>query len=61
MCDCMILIMGHPPSYTKNLGESKSKVKLCYNPLRLGTAIVLVSSGLDFVNTPHLYSDRATR
>ena len=38
-----------------------TKVKSCYNPLRLGTVIVLVSSGIDFVNTPHLYSDRATR
>ena len=36
-------------------------VKSCYNPLRLGTVIVLVSSGLDFVNTPRLYGDRATR
>ena len=27
-------------------------VKSCYNPLRLGTVIVLVSSGIDFVNTP---------
>ena len=34
------------------------KVKSCYNPLRLGTVIVLVSSGIDFVNTPRLYSDR---
>ena len=32
------------------------KVKSCYNPLRLGTVIVLVSSGIDFVNTPRLYS-----
>ena len=39
----------------------QSKVKSCYNPLRLGTVIVLVSSGIDFVNTPRLYSDRATR
>ena len=39
----------------------KVKVKSCYNPLRLGTIIVLVSSGIDFVNTPLLYSDRATR
>ena len=39
----------------------KQKVKSCYNPLRLGTVIVLVSSGIDFVNTPLLYSDRATR
>ena len=39
----------------------KKKVKSCYNPLRLGTVIVLVSSGIDFVNTPRLYSDRATR
>ena len=37
------------------------KVKSCYNPLRLGTAIVLVSSGIDFVNSPRLYSDRTTR
>ena len=37
------------------------KVKSCYNPVRLGTVIVLVSSGVDFVNTPHLYIDRATR
>ena len=36
-------------------------VKSSYNPLRLGTVIVLVSSGIDFVNTPRLYSDRATR
>ena len=27
------------------------KIKSCYNPLRLGTVIVLVSSGIDFVNT----------
>ena len=32
-----------------------TKVKSCYNPLRLGTVIVLVSSGIDFVNTPLLY------
>ena len=31
-----------------------------YNPLRPGTVIVLVSSGIDFVNTQRLYSDRAT-
>ena len=37
------------------------KVKSCYNPLKLGTVIVLVSSGIDFVNTLRLYSDRATR
>ena len=41
--------------------HKKVKVKSCCNPLRLGTAIVLVSSGIDFVNTPRLYSDRATR
>ena len=41
--------------------EFKSKVMSCYNPLRLGTVIVLVSSGIDFVNTTRLYSDRATR
>ena len=39
----------------------KGNLKSCYNPLRLGTVIVLVSSGIDFVNTPRLYSDRATR
>ena len=33
-----------------------NKVKSCYNPLRLGTVIVLVSSGIDFANTPRLYS-----
>ena len=42
----------------KNVGYRK--VKSCYNLLRLGTEIVLVSSGIDFVNTPRLYSDRAT-
>ena len=41
--------------------KSDTKVKSCYNPLRLGTVIVLVASGIDFVNTPRLYSDRATR
>ena len=35
------------------------EVKSCYNPLR--TVMVLVSSGIDFENTPRLYSDRATR
>ena len=37
------------------------KGKVVFNPLRLGTVIVRVSSGMDFVNTPRLYSDRATR
>ena len=37
------------------------KVKSCYNPPILGTVIVLVSSGIDFVNTLRLYSDQATR
>ena len=37
------------------------KSKVVYNPLRLGTVIVLVSSGIDLVNTPRLYSDRAKR
>ena len=41
--------------------KAETKVKSCYNPLRLGTVSVLVSSGIDFVNTPRLYSDRATR
>ena len=35
------------------------KVKSYYNPLRLGTVIVLVSSDIYFVNTPRLYTDRA--
>ena len=38
-----------------------NKVKSCYNSLRLGTVIALVSSGRSFANTPRLYSDRATR
>ena len=46
---------------TYYLDFDKLKVKSCYNPLRLGTVIVLVSSGIDFVNTPCLYSDRVTR
>ena len=37
------------------------KVKSCYNPFRLGTLITIVSSGIDFVNTPSLYGDQATR
>ena len=47
--------------------SSSPKVKSCYNPLRLGTVIilssslgtviVLISSGIDFINTPCLYSD----
>ena len=41
--------------------NSPNKGKVVFNPLRLGTVIVLVSSGIDFVNTPRLYSDRATR
>ena len=38
----------------------RSKVKSCYNPLRLGTVIALISSDIHFVNTPRLYSNRAT-
>ena len=49
---CMLIKYG-------NMLALKSKV--VYNPLRLGAVIVLVSSGIDFVNTPRLYSDRATR
>ena len=30
----------------------QKRVKSCYNPLRLGTVIALVSSGINFVNTP---------
>ena len=48
-------------STTESTCNLVKKVKSCYNPLRLGTVIVLVSSGTDFVNTPLLYSDRATR
>ena len=47
--------------YLYRVGYFKIKVKSCYNPLRHGTVIVLVSSGIDFVNTPRLYSDQATR
>ena len=59
-CDLVILVLD------VGLHEKKNtfldiKVKSCYNPLRLETVIVLVSSGIDFVNTPRLYSDRATR
>ena len=49
------------PHLGQGHGLCVTKVKSCYNPLRLGTVIVLVSSGIDFVNTPRLYSDRATR
>ena len=56
---CPHLGQGHGPIVSSH--HNKSKVKSCYNPLRLGTVIVLVSSGVDFVNTPRLYSDRATR
>ena len=34
--------------------SNKGKGKVVYNPLRLGTVIVLVSSGINFVNTPCL-------
>ena len=44
----------------KLTGLIDKEVKSCYNPLRLETVIVLVSSGIDFVNTPRLYSDKAT-
>ena len=44
-----------------NVSLDESRVKSCYNPLRLGTVIVLVSSGIDFVNTTRLYSDRTIR
>ena len=47
--------------YYRTALSMESKVKSCFNPLRLGTVSVLVSSGIDFVNTPLLYSDRATR
>ena len=48
-------------AWTLKIAHIVNKVKSCCNPLRLGTVIVLVSSGIDFVNTPLLYSDRATR
>ena len=53
------IIGPNVPMYAMH--KPKVKVKSCYNPLRLGTVIVLVSSGIDFVNTPLLYSDQATR
>ena len=37
----------------------KSKVMLL--PAQTWNSIVLVSSGIDFVNTPRLYSNRANR
>ena len=52
---------NHSNVILKHDRENDTKVKSCYNPLRLGTVIVLISSGIDFVNTPRLYSDRATR
>ena len=56
---CPHLGQGHGPIVSSR--QNLEVVKSCYNPLRLGTVIVLVSSGIDFVNTPRLYSDRATR
>ena len=50
------IIRTQPFSIT-DLSTLKLKVKSCYNPLRLGTVNVLVSSHIDFVNTPRLYSD----
>ena len=41
--------------------ECLVKGKVVYNPLRLGTVVVLISSGIDFVNTPRLYSDEPER
>ena len=58
------LLTFHDTTYVKNMHLHRDillNVKSCYNPLRLGTIIVLVSSGIDFVNTPRLYSDRDTR
>ena len=34
--------------------KCKSKSNVVYNALRLGTVIVLLSSSIDFVNTPRL-------
>ena len=48
------MILCPPPHPIQYIGPSKGKV-------RLGTVIALVSSGIDFVNTPRLYSDRAIR
>ena len=45
---------------TLKIAHIINKVKWCYNPLKPGTVIALVSSGIDFVNTPRLYSDQAT-
>ena len=60
-----VLILASHTHFTLNFLScftTKSKVKSCYNPLRLGTVIVLVSSGIDFVNSPHhLYSDPRRR
>ena len=60
--ECLKNMLSLQPIFkNKKKQLKKSKVKSCYNPLSLGTVIVLISSGIDFVNTPHLYSDRATR
>ena len=39
--------MSYP--YEAKVRYGTYKVKSCYNPLKLGTVIVLVSSGIEFV------------
>ena len=55
------LAQAQTETCTESNEPEANKVKSCYNPLRLGTVIVLASSGIDFVYTPRLYSDRVTR
>ena len=52
-----LTVFRHNQPFTRSSATVAFRVKSCYIPLRLGT----VSSGIDFVNTSRLYSDRATR
>ena len=54
-------VWSHVLALTLKIAHIINKVKSCYYPLKLGTVIALVFSGIDFVHTPRLYSDRATR
>ena len=42
---------------TLKIAHIINKLKSCYYSLKPGTVIALVSSGIDFVNNPRLYSD----
>ena len=49
-------LLPHHTPLSQHYKSNKSRVIS-----RFGTVIVLVSSGIDFGNTPSLYSNRATR